>query len=595
MLTSPAAHFSPVVQTVKRRRNIGHLTDLGVIVLLVASALTVASFRSEDWWLISPAFIDNWIYWGTGQSFGYVREFFSDTYYFRRWPVTFPYLLANLVGLDGALGLMVLASAQLATLVVAIYFLFRVAVSSRVFSAAATFALLASPATSAHIGNGYYTWPALFFLVVGLTCAIIPVASRLARLVSLFLAGLLGGVSVISYAMMVVFLPALMSATLSKKWPPGTSLLRRGRDTLLLVGVGGLSSIVLDWIVGRLIGATWENFVFSTVETGTGLANSGDWGTSVNELVVNFFSSPMSPLPIFFLGTMLFLYSYRLGRLPLGAAVYAGLSFGPFLLLLVISNMGGNPFFTTHFAVVFFFMVSVASIVVLGDAYNQTKDNAWAFIALTPVALITATILQRQELSPLLAWGLTLILILVLVFGLLRASSHRRLKKLRETKLDRALVFFTALVLGALIASQSYALSRAQGFQLPENFKSSEEFMATVEADLQHLRMIHEQTAGRLWIQDNRPWPGWSPVISSLYGLYSAVSVEREPVSLDCKQVAWILDQAPSTVVQINQQGEGPPIGELIDQMLACDDEIKVLKIDSGLDDIEVIDVSRRE
>lgn len=137
--------------------------------------------------------------------------------------------------------------------------------------------------------------------------------------------------------------------------------------------------------------------------------------------------------------------------------------------------------------------------------------------------------------------------------------------------------------------------SRHQGFQLPENFKSSEEFMVTLEADLQHLRMIHEQTSGRLWIQDNRPWPGWSPVISSLYGLYSAVSVEREPVSLDCKQVAWILDQAPSTVVQINQEGEGPPIGELINQMSACDDEIVVFKIDSGLDNIEVIDVSRRE
>ena len=52
--------------------------------LVVASVNTfLANYLHPGWARIAPMFIDNWLYWGTGEAFSYAREHFSDTYYFR--------------------------------------------------------------------------------------------------------------------------------------------------------------------------------------------------------------------------------------------------------------------------------------------------------------------------------------------------------------------------------------------------------------------------------------------------------------------------------------------------------------------------------
>lgn len=45
-------------------------------------------------WLLDPfAMIDPWFYYGTGEYFKYIKFHFSDTYYFRRWPINLNNLL----------------------------------------------------------------------------------------------------------------------------------------------------------------------------------------------------------------------------------------------------------------------------------------------------------------------------------------------------------------------------------------------------------------------------------------------------------------------------------------------------------------------
>ena len=49
------------------------------------------NYLSSKWW-ITFITIDPWVYWGTSQNFDYFLAHFSDTYYFRRWTLIYPFI-----------------------------------------------------------------------------------------------------------------------------------------------------------------------------------------------------------------------------------------------------------------------------------------------------------------------------------------------------------------------------------------------------------------------------------------------------------------------------------------------------------------------
>lgn len=50
----------------------------------------IVNFTTSGWW-IEFIKIDPFLYWGTSQNFDYFLAHFSDTYYFRRWTLIYPY------------------------------------------------------------------------------------------------------------------------------------------------------------------------------------------------------------------------------------------------------------------------------------------------------------------------------------------------------------------------------------------------------------------------------------------------------------------------------------------------------------------------
>jgi hypothetical protein len=55
------------------------------------SIVLFVNFTRSGWWIEFIA-IDPWMYWGTSQNYEYFLGHFSDTYYFRRWTLIYPFI-----------------------------------------------------------------------------------------------------------------------------------------------------------------------------------------------------------------------------------------------------------------------------------------------------------------------------------------------------------------------------------------------------------------------------------------------------------------------------------------------------------------------
>jgi len=506
-----------------------------------------------EWYLISPAFIDNWIYWGTGESKKYTEHFFSDTYYFRRWTVIFPYLAANWLSIDGVLALAVIASLQLWSLSVASFWLLMAATKERItIAAVGTMVITANPATIVHIGNGYHTWGSLFFLVVALALAF---SSRTQRVGDIFrvLAGFSAGLSMISYSLMGLYLPVLVGALVAGYLRQNHNFRRPFWISLCSLGLGFAFAVVLDLMVGLLYGQGWPDFVTYSLSVGSGLAESGDWGIDASSLFTLLLTSGFSPLPMLVLcssgAALLWISGSRssLVRLVPGAWVTFAAFFG-------MSFLGGNPLFVTHFSVVLFFVLSLLSVLMIDNVLEGIDLKNHRSLSFAGVSLVGVLLLSPVSLPSAVTWAVVLLLI---VGGTLLALK-KRIKDAEPVRSPLTSILILSLSLGVVFTtvSTSLTMSGGQGFILPPGFDSASNFMKQVERDVTLINEVHEETDARVWIQDNREWPGWSPVISSFYGLYSAVSVVRNPETLDCSQVKWILDRGKAAIVVFDDDNE---------------------------------------
>ena len=95
------------------------------------------------------------------------------------------------------------------------------------------------------------------------------------------------------------------------------------------------------------------------------------------------------------------------------------------------------------------------------------------------------------------------------------------------------------------------------------------------------MRALTDSTSGgqmnRYFIWDQREWRGWSPVISSLYGMYSSLSLDPRAEEIEC-DVMMYASSLPRATFLIIGDGQSPDSRRFLDlEALRCELSLRLV------------------
>ena len=359
-------------------------TWFGVPILLVLGIPVAFAFLFDPYWFVWSGRIDPWLYWGTGINLQYFAEFFSDTYYFRRWTVTLPYALTHLL-FGEALGLALLASFQLALLGLLTFWLNRSFGHSAPLAASLSIFVSANPFLFLAIGDGYITAPSLIFITATLLLITLGARDRNRQSARVKIAG-----SGFTFFLLLVTYPALiiLGPFFGFFWlSRARSVSRISVSTVSQAGAPALAGLILGWIldaaVGRLLAeGGWGEFFITSFVTADGLTSSGEWGVDASTLLSHLLTSPSSILWVL-LAAAGFWSAVLISKAPLEAGTKAASGllvvgiFSQFVAHLFITLTGGDALLNIKIVIFLFFNCLLATFAILSrDPFSQVAGSA---------------------------------------------------------------------------------------------------------------------------------------------------------------------------------------------------------------------------
>ncbi|MDA8777174.1 hypothetical protein N9M74_00845 [Pontimonas sp.] len=557
-------------------------TWLGVPILLVLGIPVAFAFLFDPYWFAWSGRIDPWLYWGTGINLHYFAEFFSDTYYFRRWTVTLPYALTHLL-FGEALGLALLASFQLALLGLLIFWLNRSFGHSALLAASLSIFASANPFLFLAIGDGYITAPSL--ILISATLLLISLGSRsknhqFARLMNAG-SGFTFFLLLVTYPALIIIGPFFLFFWLNCV----RSVARFSTSTAVQAGAPALTGLIVGWFLDVAVGQVlveggWGEFFITSFGTALGLASSGEWGVDASTLLSHLLTSPSSILWTI-LAVAGFWSTVLTSKAPLEAGTKAASGllvagiFSQFVAHLFITLTGGDALTNIKIVIFLFFncLIAIFAILSRDPFFAGRRVGAVLLIGLplSNIAYFFDVDVFEHYFFGLLVF-LFLSSILVFLFGSLlvsraeRADQIPRLKKILRSGVIRttsSLLGLTSFALASYLLTSAYFPS--YGFSPDAQSPDTRKYFQSVGGEV---RALTDSTSGgqrnRYFIWDQREWRGWSPVVSSLYGMYSSLSLDPRAEEIDCDVIMYA-SSLPSATFLIIGDGQSPNTRSFLD------------------------------
>lgn len=546
-----------------------------VPILLVLGIPLAFAFLFEPYWFVWSGRIDPWLYWGTGINLQYFSEFFSDTYYFRRWTVTLPYALMHLL-FGEILGLALLASFQLALLGLLMFWLNRSLGHSVPQAASLSIFISANPFIFLAIGEGYITAPSLIFITATLLFLALSAKIPNRNLAKILYAGsgLTFFLVLVSYPALIIVGPFFLFFWLSRL----SSKAKVSAFTVSQAVAPALVGFIVGWFSDGIVGqflteGGWREFFLFNFTTSVGLASSGEWGIETSTLLTHLLTSPSSVLWLMLVIWGL-LYPVRKTGASLSVATKApnvflliGI-FSQFFAHFLVSISGGDALINIKIVIFLFFSLLVSGSAILSQhRLFQNRGVGQALLIGLPVTNI-AYFFNLDGLENYF-FGLLLFLLLggiliVQIQRLLRSNAERadqtsmlaRVSRGGETKTSSSFLGLLSFALASYLVTSAYFPS--YGFSHDAQASNPKAYFESVGGEV---RALTDSTSGgqrnRYFIWDQREWRGWSPVISSLYGMYSSLSLDPRAEELECDVLVYALSRPRATFLIIGD-GQTP-------------------------------------
>jgi hypothetical protein len=534
--------------------SVGYLTIFGVA-LFVINIIYPA-------WFINPEFhIDPWIYWGTGENLQYAAKHFGSTYYFRRWTLTLPnYLFQQLFDpyLAQSLlrGLLFIGICSLGAVFIWSVTKNRLAIVFYLIFISSTEYIIRSIGTSYNQGTGILLFLGILILArskVDLkTCKCLPLAF-----------GLMSLLLFVTYQWTVYLFPGILTASFFYHF---TCLAERRISAYIYctiwTAVGFSAGLVVDLLVGMILGVRWENLLTYSLGTALGFIRSGDYAVPLNVYKNSIFSASSFP----FLALVFMAKNLVLSRIVAISPNYFVIAV--VLPLTIVHFMdpllGANTTFTPQTNLYLAILLCIWVIITISNIYTKFKSPIYKWLLLLSFVVIVVgfqnnffTLNNNQWLQLL---GLSFVILIFTYFALKfwepRSSYYSLFRKLRTNDNAKANTYLhhisSLMVILAILITTSCLMSTMQRWasgQRATYLSSSDAARFIKRLSQEHRTLTNLPGQPRLWLADFRPHSEWSVNISALYGLYSAVAVGYPPPPPSCDQMNWIQNTKNSLIV----------------------------------------------
>lgn len=521
-----------------------HTRNIFFITASIASALLVTN-RNPVWFFTGRGEIDPWFYWGTGEIFEYTGEHFHQTYYFRRWTLTFPNFL-----FQNALPPFEAQFALRHLILIAVLFLSASLVYTLTKSlASASFAILAISSSTyfiSPIGQTYHEGTGLVFFLLLLLILIHVLDSSHASRHWLFIGGVVFGLFLITYQYALFWFFAMGVAAFvvwGRKWFANL----RSHVFPFIFGFAVID--VLDFAIGLWFGY-WPELVTYTLGTGEGIRESGAFAPDIQKFVSVFLLKESNFIfPLLFLG-LVGLLGLPSASIKLKWFSYFMLSLGSVYFILPFLGIYGPEIL--HTAIYGMLVSLLGAFVAASRAIDHLFSTPKSLVLIEGVkflvfglCFVLASVLPGELWLPLMAASLISIFLYFMSGKLLwlPLASHRR----------RFLMFASVLTVFVAFLAQGlpyFSYSEAEARQVTQNARAK---MTTLSVEVRALSGFALENQYRIFILDNRPHERWSETISAFYGMYSSISEGYPAPPVDCNRLAYAVSRENPRFILIHE------------------------------------------
>ena len=551
-----------------------------------------AYFLFPLWYINNPSYIDPWIYWGTAEVPSYTFTYFGDTYYARRWTLIAPLMLfQNLfdpfaaqvyfhtINLFLVLGLM-------ATLVLRL--------TGRLRPALLVVGLTGTTGyTVMNIGLTYHQGIGLM-LFFALCLTVWNVAESKHFAMSLVVAGSLYGLLIITYGFCLYFFPAFVALLwiqiYSRTKALGSSLIGlRMVQAMSLAAFGFLLlTLIVDQLVGKLFNQEWTLlpiYLAGLSDVGSTFSPEGNYW----QQLVDAFANPgtFAIASLISVGLILQVFPRESNRSQVTRwSIFSFIILLPYLIGTPIKNNGLWWPWTN----IYLFSILLISVAILLDALIEkiftSKSGRRHQTAIIVLVFLTTWILFQERIlskgpTPRMLALLSIVLVALgsLTYWIMNRP-HGVLNVVNASLRSRLIIASScSLILGVIMGlgvsvSSWYPTWAGTTFS---NAASARAQVNTLSSEIRGIAGKAVREERKVWVLDLRPHSGWSTLVSSLYGMYSALGLGVPPPALDCStQADWILSFANSTAVVLGSVSQDVAAEEVLKQFAECDEpEIK--------------------
>jgi hypothetical protein len=512
----------------------------------------IADFTYINWFAIPSHFIDPWLYWGTGEVFQYIKLHFSDTYYFRRWTINLiNYLFSSIFETYSSIYYKN-SFLLIINLFISILLIYRLT-KSFFLSLIFLFFFLPFHYYFYSIGGNYTQATGIFFInLIILSTFLFNIKYKYKYF---FYLGLIIFCALVTYQWLIytIFSITFFWIIINHKFFFSLNI-KNIFLIILSIFFGLFLGILLEYIISWTLGVKWQNFFSYSYSVGRALMiQSKNYGL---KFYTSYIFQQYSFIMIsFFLSLILF-------RISIFNKTINYLAFSILLLLQTvihlldpITNANSTFVMQTNF---YLFVFCLFGIILLLDFIISDYKILSKIFIVSFIFIISLLISKYINVSNLFLYINFFLLILFFISLLI--------SKIRIFKFLLIPIFLTIYV---LLINNSYYYGRTlvseDDFKIKINNLSSE-----IKASTKKAIQYDPLKPRRLWILDNRPHPGWSNNISSLYGLYSAIAVGYNANAVNCKQIDWILMFPNSVLVTYGFDTEINSLDRLTELFKPC-------------------------
>ena len=405
-----------------------------ILIVLASVAAVLWVHRVHPVWFVPPiVHIDPWLYWGTGEDFGYLGEHWGSTYYFRRWTLVLPnYIFQHLLSpYDAQFALR--SALFFGVCLFSGLFTFRLtgarsAALLTIYGFTYPDFLVRSIGLSYNQGTGLLLFFAAAWLVMRMSA---PSARALGRVGQGVAIGAVLGLLFVTYpwTLYLWFTFGVLGLFQVASWsgPRSERLVSLG---LVLAGaaIGFALIVALDLQVARIFGVRWPNVVTYAFDVGKGLT-SGKGIAPADFLVKQVLTSSSYALIGVVVAGVLFVFGKRLlpGGIPLA-----------WTLLVLSATYLLDPWTkaNSHFVMQTIIYLTALLIVAVAVLFASAFNNAWQqgsmpMRLITVAALSVVGVLWWRQMGPWTAvnWWVpvTAAAIAVPLQGVVRLLTERRI------------------------------------------------------------------------------------------------------------------------------------------------------------------------